>query len=85
MAPISQKPVDHFSFVFVKSFETAFVLISTEYKCMHFSKRSVLGLMLDIIHLNCCNSIFREDVFASKRLLQLPVAFLVNITESNQM
>lgn len=53
---------------------------------MHFSKRSVPGLMLDIIHLNSVViQSFRQGMFASKRLLQLPVAFLVNITESNQM
>lgn len=52
---------------------------------MRFSKRSVLGLMLDIIHLHLdVIQSFMQGMFASKRLLTLPVAFLVNITESNQ-
>ncbi len=39
--------------------------------------------MLDIIHLN--SDVIQSLMFASKRILLLPVAFLVNITESNQM
>ncbi len=46
------------------------------------SLRSVLGLML-VIHLN--SDVIQSLMFASKRILLLPVAFLVNTTESNQM